>query len=1470
MTDRTVTVRLRLDSTQWAAGQSTAVRANDRLAASSRAAATRAERDAQRTAQAVAGTFSGMARTGEAALGRLDAAAARSSQALARSNAAAAASVRQVSLAGSAGARELSLANRLAMAQAAQSSRVAAGAVAGTTSAYARAATAAQVMTARVQAGGARTEQTLRRGRTAALGLVAVFGAAVYESSKFESAMSRVKAATQAPANELNKLRQAAIQAGSSTRYSATQSADAITELAKAGVSTADILGGALRGTLSLAAAGDMSVADSAVVASKAMNSFGESGKDMAHIADVIAAAAGKSATDVHQMSLAFAQSSLLAHQTGLSLEQTAGILALFAQNGLAGSDAGTSLKTMLMRLTPQSSEAAGLMAKLGFSAYDAAGNFVGLEETARRMQQAFGRLTPEARNAAMSVIFGSDAIRAATIVTQAGAAGIDQWTKAANDSGYAARYAATQADNLQGDLRRLKSALETALIQSGTAANGVLRDMAKLLTAVVRWYNSLPPGVQQSVTALTGVAGALGLVATGLLLVLPRLAATRAAMTSLGISTTAARTSLGMLGRAGVVAGVLTAITYATDKLTEAMKKPAPDVAQLTNQLVDLANSGKKSGDSVKDLDDFGNAVGRIAHPSNLNRLDDVASSIGHFGGHSNVASLTEAKDKVKALDSALSSLVQSGAADTAAKVFKIYAAEVNKSGTSTEKLKSLLPQYTDALAGADTQTKLAAGSQKKLADSSELTTDAMKDTRTEAEKLTDVLDSLNGVSIDAASSEIDLRQSLVDMKQIVKDNGHTLDITREKGQKVKQGFLDMAQAAQRHAENVAKLKNSQDAGNKALAADIALIKSQMLQMGFQRKVVDQLLASYLRVPGSVTTKVSADTGQALRDLQTVQDKIRSTKGKSITVNALTKEAQKDLTDLGYKVTHLKDGKIRVTAPTSGAEQAIARLQAKVNALEGTYRITLITENRTINTGKGGRGPNAQADGSVHVRHFAGGGTEQHVAQIARAGEWRVWAEDETGGEAYIPLALSKRRRSRAIAEETVRRLGGRGIAWYANGSVPTYTPSSAPMLGSPSDALSQYGTLTSQLKSAWQTLAKAMDTARDKAHSLREAEANLERVRSHKHTEKELQAAEDRLRNAREANAKAAKTVAGDRRTVNSLDQQLGLRSGSRAPGAFDLASYQKLLGKSLAETSAWRTSLDKIGKRGGSEVRAILEGMGQDGYALTRALAKASDKQFADIVKKLLATSGIAKASLADFQHQIDATTKANDQFASDLQKLAAAGYGDLAQALAAQGDASAQALAHQAAGNSKAAAAANKSVQAAGQALTGQDLADSLTVLATLRSGPGKGFADLVAAGLDVATVKALVPRMMKQITALPAQYRTTFLQQWAGQAGVTAMARGGLLTRPTAVLAAEAGSPEWWIPQNGSARSAALLSAAAAGMGYQLVPAGRWAGAVQVSGGTTHVDRSQTVHLHGAHQSLGEQRADLLRHMTVLA
>ncbi|WP_226962928.1 phage tail tape measure protein [Streptomyces sp. C8S0] len=231
--------------------------------------------------------------------------------------------------------------------------------------------------------------------------------------------------------------------------------------MAKAGIKVADITGGALKGALNLAAAAQIDLSEAAEISATTMTVFGLKGKDVGHIADVLAAAANKSATDVHQLGLSFKMTAQVAAMTGLTLEDTTGAMALFASEGLKGSDAGTSFKVMLQRLTPQSKEAQATMDRLGFSAYDANGNFVGLEEVAQRMKTAFSGLTPEARNAAMGVIFGSDAVRAAGILYKHGAEGVRTYTDAVDDQGYAAAVAQTKMNHLLGDLQLLQSALE-------------------------------------------------------------------------------------------------------------------------------------------------------------------------------------------------------------------------------------------------------------------------------------------------------------------------------------------------------------------------------------------------------------------------------------------------------------------------------------------------------------------------------------------------------------------------------------------------------------------------------------------------------------------------------------------------------------------------------------------------------------------------------------------------------------------------------------------------------------------------------------------------------------------------------------------------------------------------------------------------------------------------------------------------
>ncbi|MFE2164894.1 phage tail tape measure protein [Streptomyces sp. NPDC059447] len=822
--------------------------------------------------------------------------------------------------------------------------------------------------------------KSLEAMRVVSLALVGVFGLAAFAAARFDKAMSEVRAVTDGSAGDMKKLSQAALDAGQATIYSATQAANAEAELARAGISTADIIGGALKGALDLAASGQLELGESAIISAQAMNAFKLKGQDVGHIADVISAGAGKSATNVHHMGMAFRQAALLASQTGLSLEDTVGTLSLFAQNALTGSDAGTSLKVMLQRLVPQSGEAAAAMEAIGFSAYDASGNFIGLHALAGMMKDSFSKLTPEARNAAMATIFGSDAVRAATILYEAGSEGVDQWVNSVNDAGYATRVAATMTDNLSGDLERLKGALETALISSGSSANKMLREMAQALTSVVNWYSQLSPSVQTSVTIMAGLVGVVGFLGTSLLLMLPRIMAVRAELIALGVTAARVRTAMLAFGTLTVALAGLAAINYGVEKLTQRFREAPPDIAKMTNAMTDFALKGKATGELSKtfgeNLDGIGEAAKRLAHPGTLDRIGDALYTITHFGGDDE--GLVKARNQMKALDESLASLVQSGNPELAAKGFARMAAEAEAQGTSTDKLRTLLPQYSNALTQTDTQTKLAADSQKQLSDATAITADQMADTRSAAEKLKDTLAALNGVAISAAEKEISFRASLADLTETVKENGYSLDVTTEKGRKVKGAFLDAASAALAHAEATAQQQNSVESGNAVLEQDIAILRRQMEQAGFSKKAIDDLLNAYAKIPLTAETKVGAPGAtQATAEMEALRQKIAATPpGKSITVTAPSASAIAELQKIGYKVETLPDGRVKITVPTGGAEQALDSLQARINRMHGT-EIDIVTHYRTTGSPyapSGGRA-NREANGG-YIRGYATGGS--------------------------------------------------------------------------------------------------------------------------------------------------------------------------------------------------------------------------------------------------------------------------------------------------------------------------------------------------------------------------------------------------------------------------------------------------------------------------------------------------------------
>jgi TP901 family phage tail tape measure protein len=557
----------------------------------------------------------------------------------------------------------------------------------------------------------------------AGAGLTAFAGLAVTKFASFDAAMSSVQAATMETAGNMDRLREAAIQAGADTQYSATEAAGAIEELAKAGVSTQDILGGGLRGAMDLAASGAIDVGQAAEIAASAMTQFSLGGEDVTHIADLLAAGAGKAQGGVDDLGMALNQAGLVASQTGLSIEEAVGGLTAFAAAGLTGSDAGTSFKTMLQSLTPSSKEAAELMDQLGISAYDSSGEFIGLAEFAGVLQGALKGMSVEQQNAAMKTIFGADAVRAASVLFKEGEAGIREWTAAVDDQGFAAEQAAIRMDNLKGDLEGLGGSFETAMIRMGESANSPLRWIVQQADAAVDALASMPAPAQAALMAIVGGGGLalLGAAAMGKLVVGVNDAVT--AMRDLGIISETARARVGRVGAAlgktvGFTAG-LYGLAMAMDAVTNSADKTAAGVEKTTSALLKLDGSNVDSlfKGLGQDYEDMAGAMDLLLDGGFDGKMERFGSGLNKmlFGGQL-ADQVKDAEEQFEAIGDALAQMVNEGNGEQAARIFDELAKAGQANGYSVEQLMKLFPPYEEALAGVANQSSQAAAGADQL----------------------------------------------------------------------------------------------------------------------------------------------------------------------------------------------------------------------------------------------------------------------------------------------------------------------------------------------------------------------------------------------------------------------------------------------------------------------------------------------------------------------------------------------------------------------------------------------------------------------------------------------------------------------------------------------------------------------------------------------------------------------------------
>lgn len=314
------------------------------------------------------------------------------------------------------------------------------------------------------------------------LGAGVAFQKVIQLGNDFTTSLNTMQAVSSANAAQMDQVRERAKALGndaSLANTSASDAAAAMTELAKGGLNVEQSMDAA-KGSLQLAAAAQIDAASAAEIQAKTLNTFGLQAKDASMVADVLANTANAASGDITDFAYGMAQSGLVAKNLGIDLNDTATTLGLFAKNGLEGSDAGTSLKTMLIALTSPSKAQAGAFEELGVKAFDAQGNFVGMRTITEQLTEAQKRMTTEQFNAAAATGFGTDAVRGAAAVAAGGVAAWEDMSAAVGRSGGAAQLADAQMQGLPGALATVQNATENLALEFYDLIDGPLESFAK------------------------------------------------------------------------------------------------------------------------------------------------------------------------------------------------------------------------------------------------------------------------------------------------------------------------------------------------------------------------------------------------------------------------------------------------------------------------------------------------------------------------------------------------------------------------------------------------------------------------------------------------------------------------------------------------------------------------------------------------------------------------------------------------------------------------------------------------------------------------------------------------------------------------------------------------------------------------------------------------------------------------------
>lgn len=530
----------------------------------------------------------------------------------------------------------------------------------------------------------------------------------------FEASMSNVEALSGASGDELEALSDKAKEMGATTKFTAGESADALSYMALAGWNTQSMLEG-ISPVLNLAAAANMDLAQASDIVTDYLTAFGLKASDTTHFVDVMAYAMAHSNTDVIQLGEAYKACASTATSLGYSVEETTAVLATMANAGVKGGEAGTALNAIFTRLATNTKKCGDELATYGVNIYDAQGNMQSLSSILTGIAGVWGDLTDqEQANLAKTIAGTTQYSKLQTIMagcSEAAAEGgqsFSDYTEALNNcAGSADKMAGTMLDNMNGRLVLMQSAADGLKIAIGEDLTPTMSGLYDVGAQVLGWMQGFVeenPGVIKGIAAgtvtLGGLAGAI--------------TAVNAALKLSKVLAPTLTTVAPVLGTAALAAGGVAAVVAL---LSSAANDTVPSVQELTTAAQNMGSAMKEAGTDYDTTLSSMEATASVADQY-IGKLEAIEAATG-----GNTAGNTEYHDTLARLSALVPSLADDidletdsikGGTEALRQHTDAYVADA-KAQARQDYLNTLYEKYRDVLSeSAENEVKLNAAKAK------------------------------------------------------------------------------------------------------------------------------------------------------------------------------------------------------------------------------------------------------------------------------------------------------------------------------------------------------------------------------------------------------------------------------------------------------------------------------------------------------------------------------------------------------------------------------------------------------------------------------------------------------------------------------------------------------------------------------------------------------------------------------------